>query len=209
LASTGIGLAETAESTLVAWALPDRLRGSGFGLLGVVQAGGDFLSSAMVGLLWATVSPTVGFGYAAAWMAASLTAAVALGRVGAGRRAHGTRLAGRASGGSSRPHGVVRLGRSAPDRLGDRHAAERRPEPGHDAGRHVRGGVEPGAVLSIRRKASETALSPASSPRGHWRLCRHTVASPPLEGTITNTASVSANESDAKGQVRRDDSLCL
>jgi MFS family permease len=82
LAGTGIGLAETAEATLVARALPDRLRGSGFGLLGVVQAGGDFVSSAMVGLLWATVSPTVGFGYAAAWMAASLTAVVALGRVG-------------------------------------------------------------------------------------------------------------------------------
>jgi MFS family permease len=76
LAGTGIGLAETAESTLVARALPDRLRGSGFGLLGVVQAGGDFVSSAMVGLLWATVSPTVGFGYAAAWMAASLIAAI-------------------------------------------------------------------------------------------------------------------------------------
>ncbi|MFG2042946.1 MFS transporter [Dactylosporangium sp. NPDC048998] len=75
LAGTGIGLAETAESTLVAGALPDRLRGSGFGLLGVVQAGGDFVSSAVVGLLWATISPAVGFGYAAVWMAASLVAA--------------------------------------------------------------------------------------------------------------------------------------
>ncbi|GAA5076782.1 MFS family permease [Thermocatellispora tengchongensis] len=72
LAGVGIGLAETAESTLVARALPDRLRGSGFGLLGIVQAGGDLLSSAVVGLLWATVSPAVAFGYAAAWMLASL-----------------------------------------------------------------------------------------------------------------------------------------
>lgn len=34
LAGSGIGLAETAESALVARTLPDDLRGSGFGLLG-------------------------------------------------------------------------------------------------------------------------------------------------------------------------------
>jgi hypothetical protein len=55
-------------------ALPDRLRGSGFGLLGLVQAGGDLVACAVVGLLWATVSPTAGFAYAAAWMVASLLA---------------------------------------------------------------------------------------------------------------------------------------
>jgi len=77
VAGAGIGLAETAESSLVAHALPDRLRGSGFGLLGVVQAGGDFASSAVVGLLWTLLSPAVGFGYAAAWMVASLAASVA------------------------------------------------------------------------------------------------------------------------------------
>src|SRR6266568_4292344 len=42
LAGAGIGLAETAESTLVAHLLPDRLRGSGFGLLGGWQSAGDF-----------------------------------------------------------------------------------------------------------------------------------------------------------------------
>ena len=77
LAGIGIGLAETAQSTLVAHALPDRLRGSGFGLLGVVRAGGDLVSSAVVGVLWAALSPVVGFAYAAAWMAASLIAAIA------------------------------------------------------------------------------------------------------------------------------------
>ena len=51
LAGAGIGLAETAESTLVAQLLPDRLRGSGFGLLGGLQSAGDFLSSTIVGLL--------------------------------------------------------------------------------------------------------------------------------------------------------------
>jgi MFS family permease len=75
LAGSGIGLAETAESTLVAQQLPDRLRGSGFGLLGGLQSAGDFLSSAIVGLLYAAVSPTAGFAYAAAWMLLSVATA--------------------------------------------------------------------------------------------------------------------------------------
>jgi MFS family permease len=80
LAGSGIGLAETAESALVARLLPDHLRGSGFGLLGGVQSFGDFASSAAVGLLWTTVSPTAGFLYAAGWM---LVAAAATTRPGA------------------------------------------------------------------------------------------------------------------------------
>lgn len=78
LAGSGIGLAETAESTLVARALPDELRGSGFGMLGAVQAAGDFGSSAIVGLLYAAVSPLVGFAYAAGWMAAAVLFSAAL-----------------------------------------------------------------------------------------------------------------------------------
>ena len=79
LAGSGIGLAETAESALVARLLPDQLRGSGFGLLGGVQSFGDFASSAAVGLLWTAISPTVGFVYAAGWMAVStLTSFAAL-----------------------------------------------------------------------------------------------------------------------------------
>ncbi len=46
----------------------DRLRGSGFGLLGAVQALGDFLSTAVVGLLYVVVSAAAGFAYPAAWM---------------------------------------------------------------------------------------------------------------------------------------------
>jgi MFS family permease len=75
LAGSGIGLAETAESALVARLLPDRLRGSGFGVLGGVQSLGDFASSAVVGLLWATVSPSVAFIYAAGWMVVSVLGA--------------------------------------------------------------------------------------------------------------------------------------
>ncbi|MET8405385.1 MFS transporter [Streptomyces sp900116325] len=78
LAGSGIGLVETAESTLVARMLPDELRGSGFGLLGLVQSAGDFASSAAVGLLWTFLSPTVGFAYAAAWTGASAVAVWAL-----------------------------------------------------------------------------------------------------------------------------------
>jgi MFS family permease len=74
LAGAGVGLAETAESALVARLLPDELRGSGFGLLGGVQSLGDFVSSAVVGLVWTLVSPTAAFLVAAAWMALSLGA---------------------------------------------------------------------------------------------------------------------------------------
>jgi MFS family permease len=77
LAGAGIGFAETAESTLVARLLPDHLRGNGFGVLGLVQSLGDLASSAVVGLLWTLVSPTVAFGYAAAWMIASVLASTA------------------------------------------------------------------------------------------------------------------------------------
>jgi MFS family permease len=73
-AGSGIGLAETSESTLVARALPDSLRGSGFGLLGGVQALGDVVSTVTVGILYVVFSPFVAFAYAAAWMFLSLSA---------------------------------------------------------------------------------------------------------------------------------------
>lgn len=72
LAGSGIGLAETAESTLFAHAIPEHLRGSGFGLLGAIQSGGALASSAAVGLIWSAFSPSVAFVYAAGWMCLSL-----------------------------------------------------------------------------------------------------------------------------------------
>lgn len=74
LAGVGIGFAETAESTVVALMLPDRLRGNGFGVLGLVQSLGDLGATLVVGILWATTSATLAFCYAAAWMTASLLA---------------------------------------------------------------------------------------------------------------------------------------
>ena len=72
LAGLGIGFAETAESTVVARALPDELRGNGFGVLGLTQALGDLGSTAVVGVIWAVISPAAAFGYAAAWMGAAM-----------------------------------------------------------------------------------------------------------------------------------------
>ena len=74
LAGVGIGFAETAESTAVALALPDRLRGNGYGLLGLVQSFGDLGATLTAGILWAVFSPAVAFTYAAVWMAASIAA---------------------------------------------------------------------------------------------------------------------------------------
>lgn len=74
LAGVGIGCAETAQSTMVALSLPDELRGNGYGLLGLVQSLGDLGASLVAGLIWALVSPTAAFGYAAAWMLAAVVA---------------------------------------------------------------------------------------------------------------------------------------
>lgn len=75
-AGVGVGLTETAESTMFAQLVPSHLRGSGFGVLGGVQAFGDFASSAVVGLLWTTVGPAVAFPYAAVWVTVAALIAV-------------------------------------------------------------------------------------------------------------------------------------
>ncbi|TAM67475.1 MFS transporter [Mycobacterium sp.] len=74
-AGVGIGLAEPAESAVVSQLLPDRLRGSGFGVLGAVQAVGDVVATVVAGFLYTLVSPAAAFGYAAAWMLAAVFAA--------------------------------------------------------------------------------------------------------------------------------------
>lgn len=73
LAGLGIGAAETTESAFTARALPDGLRGNGFGTLGLVRSVGDMGSTVVAGILWSVLSPTVAFGYAATWMLASVT----------------------------------------------------------------------------------------------------------------------------------------
>jgi MFS family permease len=76
LAGIGIGCAETAESAAVAAFAPTELRGSAFGLLATVQAAGNLAASAVAGLLYTIASPTVAFGYLAAWMLIALATLV-------------------------------------------------------------------------------------------------------------------------------------
>lgn len=56
-------------------ALPSFVTSVLHGLLGGVQAAGDFVSTAVVGALYAAVSPSAGFSYAAAWMVLSAVTA--------------------------------------------------------------------------------------------------------------------------------------
>ncbi len=79
VAGIGIGAAETAENAAVAALAPTELRGSAFGLLAGIQSAGDFVASAVVGVVWTVVSPTLAFGLAGTLMVGSL-AALALGR---------------------------------------------------------------------------------------------------------------------------------
>ncbi|GAB3917949.1 MFS transporter [Microlunatus endophyticus] len=88
LGGVGIGCAETAESVLVSTALPDTLRGSGFGALGLTQAVGDLVATVVAGILYTAVSGPVAFGYAAAWMLLALIAnALLLRTTGSGNAA--------------------------------------------------------------------------------------------------------------------------
>ena len=73
-AGAGIGLAEPTQSAVVAQLLPDRLRGSGFGVLGLVKAAGDLVATVVAGVLYTVVSPAVAFSYAAGWMICAVLA---------------------------------------------------------------------------------------------------------------------------------------
>lgn len=72
LAGIGIGCAETAEHAAVAAFAPPGIRGSAFGLLATVQAIGNVAASAIAGLLYTVVSPTMAFAYLAVWMLIAL-----------------------------------------------------------------------------------------------------------------------------------------
>lgn len=56
----------------VAALAPEGIRGSAFGLLAVVQAGGNFVASVVAGVLWTLVSPTAAFVYLVGWMGLGL-----------------------------------------------------------------------------------------------------------------------------------------
>jgi hypothetical protein len=50
------------------------LRGTGFGVLGAVQAAGDLMATVVAGVLYTMASPAIAFGYAAVWMAFAVLA---------------------------------------------------------------------------------------------------------------------------------------
>jgi MFS family permease len=52
------------EKSMAAELLPQRVRGSGFGVLATANGIGDLVSSIAVGILWSSVSPNAGFLYA-------------------------------------------------------------------------------------------------------------------------------------------------
>jgi MFS family permease len=79
-AGIAIGCVETAEHSAVAALAPANVRGSAFGLLATVQAGGNLAASAVAGILWTVTSPTIAFGYLAVWMLLALVGLVAAGR---------------------------------------------------------------------------------------------------------------------------------
>jgi MFS family permease len=64
LAGVYIALVDSMERALAGDLLPGNLRGTGYGVLAMVNGVGDFVSSFVVGLLWARVSPAAGFIYA-------------------------------------------------------------------------------------------------------------------------------------------------
>jgi len=64
LAGVFIAWEDTVEGTAVRDYVAESLSGTAYGVLGVVNGVGDFLSSLVVGLLWTVLSPAWGFGYA-------------------------------------------------------------------------------------------------------------------------------------------------
>ncbi|MEW6232232.1 MAG: MFS transporter [Chloroflexota bacterium] len=65
LGGTVLAIEDALEGAITADLLPEEVWGTGYGVLATVNGLGDFLSSLIVGALWAGVSPAVGFGYAA------------------------------------------------------------------------------------------------------------------------------------------------
>jgi MFS family permease len=78
LAGLAVGGIEAMEPTAAAEFLPAEYRGTGYGALGAANGVGDFLSSTMVGALWATLGAGAGFGFAATFNLVSVILLVAM-----------------------------------------------------------------------------------------------------------------------------------
>jgi MFS family permease len=64
LAGIYIAIVDSMERALTGDLLSENLRGTGYGVLSMVNGVGDFVSSFLVGILWTKVSPAAGFYYA-------------------------------------------------------------------------------------------------------------------------------------------------
>ena len=76
-AGIGIGCVETSEHAAVAALAPAQIRSSAFGMLASVQSIGNFVASALAGLLWSAVSPRAAFLFLTGCMGISLLATFA------------------------------------------------------------------------------------------------------------------------------------
>lgn len=85
LAGITIGAVETGENAAVAGLAPGHQRGSASGLLAGIQSMGDFVASAVIGIVWTFAGPSVAFGVAVVAMLASLSSIVTLRDRGPGR----------------------------------------------------------------------------------------------------------------------------
>jgi MFS family permease len=65
LGGVQVAVEETLEDSFCAELVDPAHHGTAFGVLATVNGVGDFLSSAIVGLLWSTLGQTAAFGYAA------------------------------------------------------------------------------------------------------------------------------------------------
>ncbi len=64
LAGVVVGVEDALEDSLAAELAPREQHGMAFGTLAAVNAFGDFVSSAVIGLLWSFASPSAAFGFA-------------------------------------------------------------------------------------------------------------------------------------------------
>ena len=76
IAGVGIGAVETGEHAAVAGLAPAHQRGSAFGLLAGIQSLGDFVASAVIGIVWTVAGPGLAFAAAVVAMLASLVSLV-------------------------------------------------------------------------------------------------------------------------------------
>lgn len=64
-AGVSTGAVTSLEKSYAAELLPDGVRGTGFGVLQMIDGVGDLVSSLMVGIIWSSFAPVYGFAYAA------------------------------------------------------------------------------------------------------------------------------------------------